>query len=258
MDPSEETTAHAGADGAAGGAVGGGAGAADGGAGGDAGDGGPDHRDGTTALSLPSRIVITVATAAVALGVAFHLLMVFLHVAPQNTLSTQRSELVNAYIYPEFEQNWKLFAPNPLQANIHVWARAQIRKDDGDTETLGWVDLTAMDIARIQDNPAPSHTQQNELRRAWSFYSSTHGDDGKPIGERGILSQQYVQRIVETRFGPRLNGGDVIRVQVRTGTTMVAAPPWSPEKTDTTTRFQVLTWWTVPQDRQAKQGENAA
>jgi hypothetical protein len=212
------------------------------------GDGGgtdSPHFDALPALSRPSRIVIALAMAAVAVGVAFHLMMVFLHVAPQNTLSSRNSQLLNDYIYPEFEQNWKLFAPNPLQQNIHVWARAEVRKDGGGTETTGWVDLTAMDAAKIRGSIAPSHTRQNELRRAWGFYTSTHGQDGKPIGQRGILSQQYVQRIVETRFGPRLNGGDVERVQVRTGTTAVAPPPWSDEKIDTRTSFQVLPWWIV-------------
>jgi hypothetical protein len=222
----------------------------------EAGDGEPEGAGGLSALSRPSRILVVIATGATALAVAFHLLMVFLHVAPENTLSAQQNKLVSAYIYPEFEQNWKLFAPNPLQANIHVWARAQIEKSDGDTQTLGWVDLTAMDIAKIRGNPIPSHTEQNELRRAWGFYTGAHGDDGKPIGERGILSQQYLQRIVESRFGPRLNGGDVIRVQVRTGTTTVPAPPWTDEKTDTATSWQVLPWWTVSQDDQ--QGGSAS
>jgi hypothetical protein len=183
--------------------------------------------------------------AAVMVGVAVHLVMVFLHVAPQNTLSKQHSNLIADYIYPEFEQNWKLFAPNPLQQNIHVWARAEVRKDNGSTDTTGWVDLTAMDIASIRHSIAPSHTQQNELRRAWTFYSQTHGAQNKAIGMRGLLSEQYVRRIVEKRFGPRLNGGNVERVQVRTGTTAVAPPVWSGEKTDTRTSFQVLPWWTV-------------
>ena len=57
--------------------------------------------------------------------------MVFLHVAPSNTLSKEHAAAVNDYIYPEFEQNWKLFAPDPLQQNIHVEARADIRGPSG-------------------------------------------------------------------------------------------------------------------------------
>ncbi|MFD3457233.1 DUF5819 family protein [Streptomyces sp. NPDC058691] len=222
----------------------------------------PEGAEGATgifALSRSSRIAVALALAVAVVGVAVHLLMVFLHVAPANTLSKQHGDLVGDYVYPEFEQNWKLFAPNPLQQNIHVWARAEVRGPDARQETTGWVDLTAMDIAAIRHNIAPSHTEQNELRRAWTFYSSTHGDQNKPIGLRGDLSREYLQRIVERRFGPRLNGGDVERVQVRTGTTAVAAPVWSPENTDTRTSFQVLPWWNVtPQSQSAAVGQENA
>ncbi|MEU6341330.1 DUF5819 family protein [Streptomyces sp. NPDC046977] len=220
---------------------------------------GPGGATGIFALSRPSRIAVAFALAAALVGVSVHLLMVFLHVAPENTLSKQHGDLVGDYVYPEFEQNWKLFAPNPLQQNIHVWARAQVRKADATEETTGWVDLTAMDIVAIRHNVAPSHTQQNELRRAWTFYSTTHGDRNKPIGLRGDLSREYLQRIVERRLGPRLNGGDVERVQVRTGTTAVAAPVWNPENTDTRTTFQVLPWWFVtPRSQSAAAGQEDA
>lgn len=209
---------------------------------------------GTAGLSLPSRVAVALGVATVAVMVAVHLLAVFLHIAPENTVTRQHGDLVAEYIYPEFEQNWKLFAPNPVQQNTHVWARADVRKDNGSTETTGWVDLTAMDIALIRHNPAPSHSQQNELRRAWSFYTSTHGEKNRPIGMRGELSRAYVQRIVEDRFGPRLNGGTVQRVQVRAGTTAVVAPAWSSEKTDTSTSFQVLPWWPVDTDDSQEDG----
>ncbi|MGW3244759.1 DUF5819 family protein [Streptomyces sp. NPDC001070] len=206
----------------------------------------PEESGGSTgiaALSPPARVAVALALATAVVGVAVHLLMVFLHVAPENTATKQHGDLVGGYVYPEFEQNWKLFAPNPLQQNIHVWARADVHKDDGTNEVTGWVDLTALDAAAIRHNIAPSHTQQNQLRRAWTFYSASHGENNKPIGMRGELSRQYLQRIVEHRFGPRLNGGEVARVQVRTGATPVAAPEWSPEKIDTRTVFQVLPWW---------------
>ncbi len=219
-----------------------------------AGSGDPAHLDesadlresaGTAGLSLTSRIVLALAVAGVAVGVAVHCAMVFLHVAPQNTLSQEHAAAVNDYIYPEFEQNWKLFAPNPLQQNSDVQARAQVRLPDGTSQITGWVDLTAMDVAAIRHNPLPSHTQQNELRRAWSFYTDSHDDQNRAVGVRGDLSEAYVRRIVAHRFGPRLNGGVVERVQVRSATSNVAAPPWSSEKIDTRTNYRVLPWWAV-------------
>ena len=210
---------------------------------------GADELGGISRLSVPSRIVLALAVAAVAVGATVHLAMVFLHVAPTNTLSQKYTRTINDYIYPEFEQNWKLFAPNPLQENNDVQARAEVRKPDGTIATTGWVDLTAIDIKRILHNPIPSHTEQNELRRAWSFYTDTHDDQNRSNGLRGDLAQSYVLRIVAHRFGPHLNGGDVQRFQVRSATTAVGAPPWSTEKIDTRTYYRVLPWWAVsPED----------
>lgn len=209
-------------------------------------DGGPG---GLRGLSLPGRIVVALAVAAVSVGAVFHIGMVFLQVAPANTLSTQHAQAVSDYIYPEFEQNWKLFAPDPVQVNTDVEARAEVTLPGGATTTTGWVDLTAMDIAQIRHDPIPSHTAQNELRRCWDFYTSAHDAQDRPIGLRGTLSQQYLLRIVAHRFGPHLNGGTVRRVQVRVATTPVASPSYSAQKNTVTTSYRVLSWWnTTPED----------
>ncbi|MGH3309728.1 MAG: DUF5819 family protein [Streptomyces sp.] len=200
---------------------------------------------GPAVLSLPARVVVGIAVAVVAVAVAVHVAMVFLHVAPANTLSKQYGQGVDDYVYPEFEQNWKLFAPNPLQQNIAVHARARVATDDGGTETTGWVNLSAMDGEAIKHNLAPSHTQQNELRRAWEFLTSSHDRKNKPVGLRGDLSEQYVKRIVMHRFGPELNGGTVERIQVRSATSVVAPPSWSGEKNDAKTQYRVLPWWQI-------------
>ncbi|MDI5970602.1 DUF5819 family protein [Streptomyces sp. SL13] len=200
-------------------------------------------------LSLPGRLVVALAVAVIAVGAVFHIGMVFLHVAPTNTVSTEHAQAVSDYIYPEFEQNWKLFAPDPVQINTDVEARAAISTPAGGTSTTGWVDLTAIDIAKIRHDPIPSHTVQNELRRAWDFYASAHDSQDRPIGLRGTLSQQYLLRIVAQRFGQHLNGGTVQRFQVRVATTPVASPNWSAQKTATGTSYRLLSWWTVtPED----------
>ncbi|MFI1964391.1 DUF5819 family protein [Streptomyces pathocidini] len=208
-------------------------------------EGGAPPPGGSAALSLPSRIVVAVALAAVAVAAAWHVAMVFLHVAPSNTVTKQHGEVVDAYVYPEFEQNWKLFAPNPLQQNIAVQARAEIRTPGGGTAVTGWTDLSAQDGAAIRHNLLPSHTQQNELRRAWDFFSGSHDAENRPNGLRGHLSEQYLRRIAALRLGPEHDGGQVLRVQLRSAVTPVAPPPWSEEKIDTKTVHRVLPWWTV-------------
>ena len=200
--------------------------------------------------SMTSMIVVALTVAAVGLGAAVHLGMVFLSVAPPNPFSQRHSTTINSYVYPEFEQNWKLFAPNPVEENDHVQARAEVLMPDGTSATTGWVDLTAMDDAQIFHNPFPSHTQQNELRRAWSFYTDSHDSQAHPIGLRGTLSQEYVLRIVAHRFGPHLDGGNVQRIQVRSANAPIAPPSWSSEEgTNTGTNYQLQPWWNVsPED----------
>ncbi|MCX5388331.1 DUF5819 family protein [Streptomyces sp. NBC_00083] len=207
------------------------------------GDAGPSQ--GIAGLPLRYQVVAAVGLALVAVIACVHIGMVFLHVAPSNTVSKQYGTAVDDWIYPEFEQNWKLFAPNPLQQNIDVQGRAEIKLPDGSTKTTDWIDFSAQDGAAIRHNPLPSHTEQNELRRGWDFFVGSHTDDNKPNGLRGELSEQYLRRIVMLRLGAHRDGGTVDRIQLRSMTTSVKGPSWSDEKTDTRPSYRVIPWWTV-------------
>jgi hypothetical protein len=209
---------------------------------------------GVAALSLRYQVAAALAVAVVAVAALVHLGMVFLHVAPSNTVTKQHGKAIDEWIYPEFEQNWKLFAPNPLQQNIEVQVRADVRSADGSTRTTGWYDLSAEDGAAIDGNPLPSHTEQNELRRAWDFLTATHDNANRPIGLRGTLAETYLRRIVVLRLGrddAAGKGGAVQRVQIRSRTTNVPPPEWSDEQVSTTPQYRLLPWWKVPADEAA-------
>ncbi|MGW6569177.1 DUF5819 family protein [Streptomyces sp. NPDC054975] len=205
---------------------------------------------GIASLSLPYQVAAAVALAAVAVFTCVHLAMVFLHVAPSNTLTKQHGAAVDEWVYPEFEQNWKLFAPNPLQQNVSVQVRAEVAGVGGTPRTTAWIDLTAQDAEAIRGSLVPSHAEQNQLRRAWDFYVNTHTDDHRPNGLRGRLSEEYVRRLVMLRLDSvTLDGekiaGKVERIQLRSSTRVVPAPPWSTEKTNTDPVHRELPWWKV-------------
>lgn len=211
----------------------------------------PPHRTGIAALSPRYQAAAALALALIAVTACVHVGMLFLHVAPANTLTKQHGQAVDDWIYPEFEQNWKLFAPNPMQQNIAVQARAEMRSDSGATRTTGWYDLSARDGAAIDGNPLPSHTQQNELRRAWDFYVAAHDSQNRPRGLRGQLSERYISRIVTMRIEreqPPGPGATIERVQVRSRTTNVPPPEWSDEKVTTKPAIRQLPWWSVTPD----------
>jgi hypothetical protein len=208
----------------------------------------------TSGLSPASRTAVALGIGVVALAVAFHLLMVFLEVAPQNTLTKKESKTLCRYINPEFEQNWKLFAPDPLQQNIHVWARAQVSQPGGGTKTTAWVDLTGRDIAKIKHDVAPSHVNQNELRRAWGYFTDSNpqaSTNSVPTTMDGVLSQEYIERIVENRFGRHYEGGTLKQIEVRSGTTNVPLPNWTNANNQPSTpsapSFTTMPWWPVDQ-----------
>ncbi|MFH0517382.1 DUF5819 family protein [Streptomyces sp. M41] len=208
----------------------------------------PEARTGVAALSLKYQIGAALAVAVVAIAVCVHVGMVFLHVAPPNTVTKQHGKAIDDWIYPEFEQNWKLFAPNPLQQNISVQVRAEVATADGGTGTTGWYDLSAQDGRAIDGNLLPSHTQQNELRRAWDFFVATHDAENRPVGLRGALSETYLRRIAQLRLDREDAagaGGVVERVQFRSRTTNVPPPKWSEEKVSDKPVYRVLPWWPV-------------
>ncbi|WP_329541216.1 DUF5819 family protein [Streptomyces sp. NBC_01220] len=204
----------------------------------------PEPRAGMAGLSFPYQVVAAVALSVIGLIACVQLAMVFLHVAPSNTLTKQHGEAVDQWIYPEFEQNWKLFAPNPLQQNIAVHVRAEISGADK-RRTTPWMSLSGEDGKAIRGNLLPSHVQQNELRRGWDFYLGSHDSQNRANGLRGKLSEQYIRRIVMLRLSEHDYGGDVLRIQVRSETRSVAAPVWSSEKISTKPSYRVLPWWTV-------------
>lgn len=200
---------------------------------------------GIAGLSLPYQAAAGVALVLIAAVACVHLAMIFLHVAPSNTVTKQHGEAVDAWVYPEFEQNWKLFAPNPLQQNIAVQVRAEYTAATGHRRTSDWIDLSAQDGAEIRGNLLPSHIHQNQLRRAWDFYVGSHDTENRPNGMRGRLSESYVRRIVMLRLDGHDLGGPVERIQLRSSTTNIDAPGWSDEKTDLRPVHRELPWWTV-------------
>ncbi|MEU9356642.1 DUF5819 family protein [Streptomyces sp. NPDC048301] len=214
---------------------------------------------GIASLSLPYQIVAALALSVVGLWSCAHIAMVFLHVAPSNTLTKQHGQAVDRWVYPEFEQNWKLFAPNPLQQNISVQVRAELAGSGADGSRITrWIDLSRDDGEAIRGNPLPSHVEQNELRRAWDFFIGSHDSENRANGLRGELSERYIRRIVMLRLDEHGYGGEVERFQVRSASRSVGAPPWSDEKISTTAEYRELPWWTVTESDLSGTGRGQA
>jgi len=178
-----------------------------------------------------------------------HVLLVFLHVAPPSVLSQRYSQQVNSWVFPLFEQNWRLFAPDPESVNRQISARTMHTAPDGTEQVSNWSDLTAVDHSAVEHNVFPSHTTQNMLRRAWSSYLETHGGDDKSRSDRALMIQKYLRNIATDRVTAHRDGA-FEAIQLRVVTLPIAAPdgPGSPRAATAApapvdTRY--LPWWKV-------------
>lgn len=206
-----------------------------------------------------ARVVKAGLFAAVILCVATtltHMALVFLHVAPPNAISQRYSRQVDAWIFPLFEQNWQLFAPNPDSVNRKISARTAHTAPDGSVQVSPWLDLTAVDNSAVEHNVFPSHTTQNLLRRAWTSYAESHGGDDQPHSERAVMFQKYLRNIAADRMAAH-EGGTFESIQLRVTTLPIAAPIAAPGTADgsrtAATRpapvdTRLLPWWKVTPD----------
>jgi hypothetical protein len=212
---------------------------------------GPGGSSGATALSGPLRAGLGAAIALCLAATALHVLLVFLHVAPLNPVSTRFSRQINGWVFPLFEQNWRLFAPDPESVNQQVSARSEYAGPDGTPHASPWVDLTAVDDAAVEHNPLPSHTTQNMLRRAWSSYLDSHGGDDEPHSDRAVMTQKYLRNIAVRRVEGRYPGA-VRSIQLRVVTRPIAAPGAAANRPMTAAQVaaetRTLPWWKVTPD----------
>ncbi|MFJ8757733.1 DUF5819 family protein [Streptomyces cyaneofuscatus] len=184
-----------------------------------------------------------------------HVGLVFLHVAPSNVVSQRFNSQVDAWIYPFFEQNWRLFAPDPDSVNRQISARTAHTTPDGSVQVSDWVDLTAVDTAAIKHNPLPSHTAQNMLRRSWTSYAELHGGDDLSRSDRAVMMQRYLRNIAADRMAAEQDGKPFENIQLRVITLPVPAQGRTEgDRTAATAAAaknagtRLLPWWKVTSD----------
>ncbi|MFJ9211150.1 DUF5819 family protein [Streptomyces sp. L-9-10] len=208
---------------------------------------GPSRPAGPLKAGLGAAVVLCLAVSLI------HVLMVFLHVAPPNPVSQQFSRQVTAWVYPLFEQNWRLFAPEPESINRQISARTAHLTADNTVRVSTWFDLSGVDDSAVEHNVFPSHTTQNMLRRAWTSYTELHGSDDEPRSERAVMIQKYLRNIAADRVAAHRRGAfESIQLRV---TSLPIAPPATANggrpaarTTPAPSDIRVLPWWKVTSD----------
>lgn len=198
-------------------------------------------------LSRPVQLIVAGAVAVCLSATMIHVVSVFLFVTPANTVSRLYQKQINAWVYPYFEQDWRLFAPNPQSVLQNVSAHTMTTAASGTARLGDWVDLTAVDDAAVRHDFFPSHTAQNMLRRAWNAYDEAQGADGQLSSPRALMLQQYLRNIAVQRVTAHSHA-PFSAIQLRVTTTPI--PPPAPTgaggpATEPAPSVRLLPWWQV-------------
>ena len=87
-----------------------------------------------------------------ATAVVLHFLITALFVGPPNPIKRAWGDQISGYMTPYFEQNWSLFAPNPISEERGMLVRARVEESDGTLRTTGFVDITNPAIRAVHGN----------------------------------------------------------------------------------------------------------
>jgi hypothetical protein len=80
---------------------------------------------------------------------AVHILLTAVFNLPYQSLKygPLPGELADSYINPYLSQDYRIFAPDPANADRNLWVRAWVATPDGERVVSQWVDTTAVELA---------------------------------------------------------------------------------------------------------------
>jgi hypothetical protein len=151
-----------------------------------------------------------------------HFFILFLYNGPPNPVQKRNYEAIARYVEPYFSQDWRLFAPNPINFNSQILVRAKIGDGATPERQTPWLNLTAPAIAQVQGRLLPTRLYRvvgggvNMLIDA-GLGPAKNGEESKsiprdPLQERAI---KYVSTIAT--LAARVEWGDgVSAIQIRT------------------------------------------
>ncbi|MFT3767504.1 MAG: DUF5819 family protein [Minicystis sp.] len=89
-----------------------------------------------------SRLVVMSLPVLLALALVGHFGLTLAYLTPTNPLRLRFARVINAYMNPFFQQNWHLFAPDPINDTRTLMLSCRVRQPDGGTVETPWTDIT--------------------------------------------------------------------------------------------------------------------
>jgi hypothetical protein len=103
---------------------------------------GSHARVGDVAVSARQKALLGCLAGGLAAALAMHFLVTALFVGPLNPIKLAWGDEITSYMTPYFEQNWSLFAPDPISEERGMLVRARVTDDNGTVRTTEFADIT--------------------------------------------------------------------------------------------------------------------
>jgi Family of unknown function (DUF5819) len=199
---------------------------------------------------------IVVATCLVTAGLlALHFVMTFLYVAPRNPISAGADKAISSYILPYFDQDWKLFAPDPVKTDPHVLVRAKVVDAKGQQQVTSWLDITRPELARVKGHLFPDRVSRLSAKVSESLFDAAEQREQAsadrqqraltPEEARHDNPDEAFARVLATRAARAQWGMQAIEVQIRLDGYIPPSPPFfGPQDAGDAKVIQhQLPWW---------------
>jgi hypothetical protein len=101
-----------------------------------------------------------------------HYLIIVLQLLPANPITILNSKPISKYVDPFFEQNWRMFAPEPPLANRILLIQLNVKsQQDPDTQLTDWFDVSTALLHKMQSNPfSPAVTRYRTIDGIFGSY----------------------------------------------------------------------------------------
>ncbi|MNP30074.1 hypothetical protein D3C76_1231320 [compost metagenome] len=122
----------------------------------------------------------------------FHFSIISLHAGPVNPISVKLKSFSDAYVGSWFQQNWHLFAPDPLTNNYKLYVRIKYTEEATEQslfKTTGWYDATS---PMIEENNKSLFSPFNKMLRI-----SMGHINGLHIGGSDDLTLKVIEKKME-------------------------------------------------------------
>src|SRR5262249_22355260 len=163
--------------------------------------------------------------------------MTFLFVAPRNLISAAADNVIGSYMLPYFNQDWRLFAPDPAKTDPHLLVRARVVDATGQQQVTPWLDITEPELARVRGHLLPDRVSRPTPKVAASLSAAAarreqaraDPQQQPPIPEetpQEKLNAAYA-RVLASRAARAQWGEQVREIQIRLLGHIPPAPPFA-------------------------------